>query len=239
MIVPSYDLFIAYASADAAAAEEVFDLLAPDLNVWLDTRSLLLGDEWPVEIPRAQRAALATVILFPGMSTVPSTCATRFTTAIALYRSFPGEHRVVAVYLDGRPSDPMQVPYGLRALHTLDAVAEGGLAGVARKLRDLVASSERAARPSRHRRSLLQWSSRRHRASLPGAALYDRLCKLTLGAQIDAVILRAGLPRQHIAPAPTSVAQRALDIVQIVGDDAVLAARVADAIAREAPWVRS
>jgi hypothetical protein len=126
MHADSHDLFLAHAGADRAAAEELFDLLAPDVRVWLDTRSLMLGDEWPVEIPRAQRAAVATVILASRSADHAYYLRDEIHTAVALHRSFPDEHRAVAVFLDGRPADPMQVPYGLRILNSLDAIAEGG-----------------------------------------------------------------------------------------------------------------
>jgi formylglycine-generating enzyme required for sulfatase activity len=68
--------------------------------------------------------------------------------------------------------------------------------------------------------------------------LYELLCKLTLAAQIDAVLLRAGLPRDRIAAAPASVMQRASDIVELgrQGGPALLA-KLHGAIRAEAPWV--
>jgi hypothetical protein len=240
---PSHDLFLAHAEVDRAAAEELFDRLAPEVRPWLDTRSLLLGDEWAVEIPRAQRAALATVILVSRNADHAFYLRDEIHTAIALHRAFPGEHRAVAVYLDGRPSDPTQVPFGLRVLHGLDAVSEGGLAGVARKLRELVV----ALRGRGARVPPLDAGAGRADAGrgdggptspVDKQQLYDLLRKLTLGAQLEAVIRRAGLPREHIAPPAASLAQRALDIAQIAADGGpALAARVADAIAREAPWL--
>ena len=238
-----------HAGADTAAAEELFDLLAPDVKAWLDARSLLLGDEWPVEIPRAQRASLATVILVSARADRAYYLRDEIHTAIALHRTVPDEHRAVAVFLDGRPADPMAVPYGLRVLHSLDAVAEGGLPGVARKLRELVAALRArggvvaaaavavaaaavAAAPSP------VTATAAAAAPVEPQALYERLCKLTVGAQLEAVILRAGLPRHHIAGATAPVAQRALDVVLLAmqGGPAMLAA-VAGAIAKEAPWL--
>jgi hypothetical protein len=52
------------------------------------------------------------------------------------------------------------------------------------------------------------------------------------------VILRAGLPRQHIRPATAPVSQRAIDIVHLVDDSGPdVARRVAEAIAKEAPYL--
>jgi hypothetical protein len=244
MPIVSPELFLAHAGADRAAAEHLFDLLAPDVRAWLDTRSLLLGDEWPVEIPRAQRAALATVILVSRNADHAYYLRDEIHTAIALHRAFPSEHRAVAVFLDGRPAEPMQVPYGLRILNSLDAVAEGGLDGVAHKLRELVvalrARGAPQAPPPAPPLAAVAGSAGGGGGRTPTdpQRLYELLCKLTLGTVIEAVMLRAGLPREHIAPASAPVAQKALDIVQIVrmGGPA-MEARVADAIAREVPWL--
>jgi hypothetical protein len=240
--MPAADLFLAHAGPDTSAAEQLFDLLAPDIRVWLDARSLLPGDEWPVEIPRAQRAAMATVILVSRNADHAFYLRDEIHTAVALHRTFPGQHRVVAVFLDGRPSDPMQVPYGLRGLHTLDAVAAGGLAGIARDLRALVATLRTrdlgAPSPPLPPPVTPPPAPRPGPAPPTSAVLFERLCRLTLGGQIDAVILHAGLPRQDIAPPLATINQRALDIALIVDEGgAAMAARVAAAIAKVAPWL--
>jgi formylglycine-generating enzyme required for sulfatase activity len=135
----SYDLFLAHAGADRATAETLFDQLVPEVHAWLDVRCLLPGDEWPKEVALAQRAALATVVLLSRNAEHAYYLTDETQAAIALYRRFPDKHRVVAVFLEGLPADPGQVPAGLHSLHSLDALAEGGLEGVARKLKALVA----------------------------------------------------------------------------------------------------
>ncbi len=233
---PPHDLFLAHASADRASAEQLFDLLLPDVRAWLDVRSLLPGDEWAVEIPRAQRAALATVVLVSAKVEHAFYLRDEIHSAIALYRAVPDEHRVIAVYLDGFPKDPMMMPYGLRGLHGLDAPAEGGLAGIANKLRATVATL-RARGPVRPMVAALP-------APPPGPpppsfdALFDRLCKLSLGGQIDAVILYAKLPFANIRPSNAPLADRAIDIVHLAMQGGpAMTATIAAAIARVAPWV--
>jgi hypothetical protein len=63
-----------------------------------------------------------------------------------------------------------------------------------------------------------------------------RLRRLT-GGQVDAVILAAGLPREHIRGEPATAAQRAVDIVQLAvqGGDSV-GQRLAEAVDRELAW---
>lgn len=231
---PPHDLFLAHASADRASAEQLFDLLLPDVRAWLDVRSLLPGDEWAVEIPRAQRAALATVVLVSAKVEHAFYLRDEIHSAIALYRAVPDEHRVIAVYLDGFPKDPMMMPYGLRGLHGLDAPAEGGLAGIANKLRATVMTL-------RGRGPATVPAQPAAPAGPPPPSfdtLFARLCKLTLGGQIDAVILYAGLPFANIRPSNAPLADRAIDIVHLAmqGGPAMTAA-IAAAIARVAPWV--
>jgi hypothetical protein len=59
-----FDVFIAYASPDAAYAKRLYSVLtAVGHSVFLDTESLLGGDPWPLRIKRAQQASLLTVVL--------------------------------------------------------------------------------------------------------------------------------------------------------------------------------
>jgi hypothetical protein len=133
-----YDVFLAHASADTSQANELFDILAPQVHVWLDVRSLLPGDVWPAEISRAQKASKVSAILLSRRTEAAWYVGAEIQTAIALHRAFPGGHRVVAIYLDGYPTDPSDVPYGLQPLHYIDARARGGLASVAADLRALI-----------------------------------------------------------------------------------------------------
>ncbi|MCG3194102.1 MAG: hypothetical protein DIJKHBIC_03359 [Thermoanaerobaculia bacterium] len=58
---PAY--FIAHAGRDTARAEALYDVLHPGVSCFLDKRDLLPGDDWDIELPKAQRLALATVVL--------------------------------------------------------------------------------------------------------------------------------------------------------------------------------
>jgi hypothetical protein len=59
----SYDFFLAHAGLDAAQAERLYDLLSTETKVFLDTRSLLLGDDWDRMLAEAQRSSRVTVVL--------------------------------------------------------------------------------------------------------------------------------------------------------------------------------
>lgn len=44
-------------------AEQLYDLLVPKAKVFLDSRELMLGDNWDEELAAAQRNSLITVVL--------------------------------------------------------------------------------------------------------------------------------------------------------------------------------
>jgi len=132
-----WDFFLAYANPDKAAADELYSLLHPDRQVFLDHFSLSPGVQWDLEIPRAQRASRATVVLVSSRSQAALFQREEISVAIALFRKDASAHRVLPVYLDGSASTLGAGIYGLRLFQGLDVLKEGGLAAVARKLCDL------------------------------------------------------------------------------------------------------
>jgi hypothetical protein len=110
----SYDFFLAHAGKDAAQAERLYDLLSAQTSVFLDDRSLLLGDDWDRELAAAQRNSRVTVVLVSASTDGAFYQREEIATAIALARANGTKHRVVPVYLDIDPTDS-GVPYGLRA----------------------------------------------------------------------------------------------------------------------------
>jgi hypothetical protein len=132
-----YDFFLAHAGADKGAAEELFDLLPPPYRVFLDTRCLKLGDDWDVEISKAQRRSRITVVLVSSLTEVAYYQREEIAAAINMARR--DTHRVVPIYLDGRPDAESEVHYGLRLRHGLSAGDEGGLEHVASRLKELLA----------------------------------------------------------------------------------------------------
>ncbi len=142
-----YDFFIAHSGKDRAAAERLFDLLSPLCRVFLDVRSLKLGDDWDQALSQAQRASRVTVVLVSSHTEVAYYQREEMAAAITLART--EAHRVVPVYLEGWPTDGTQVPYGLRLKHSLSLSEAGGLEGTALKLTELLAQmdAEHAAAP--------------------------------------------------------------------------------------------
>lgn len=205
----TYDIFLAPASRDMARAKELYRLLDPDLNVFLDGESLQPGDEWDREIPKAQRRSRMSVVLVSRAAEAAFYLREEIAAAIALQRSRPGEHRTIPVHLEGIPRDPMDIPYGLRVLHAIDLPAEGGLAAVAQRLRDLAGKLRGTPVPAEPAP-----------ASPPGGeidaiGLHGRLCKL-LVSQFETFLFLSKLPADQIPTQPAPIAQRALSAVQIL-----------------------
>ena len=46
------DFFLAHAGPDTATAERLYGLLADETSFFLDSRSLVLGDDWDRHLPR-------------------------------------------------------------------------------------------------------------------------------------------------------------------------------------------
>jgi WD40 repeat protein len=127
----SLAFFIAYTALDAAVAERLYDLLATNSTVFLDRRSLRLGDDWDMELAAAQRRAHTTVVLVSDQTEEGFYQREEIATAIEMARR--GSHRVVPLWLSGG-SRPLNAPYGLRIKQGLEVHGPDGLAEAARRL---------------------------------------------------------------------------------------------------------
>src|SRR5215216_2638852 len=113
-----WDFFIAHAGADKATAEEVFDYLESHSRVFLDSRRVILGDDWDTELAAAQQKSLVTVVLISSKTEAAYYQREEIAAAIALAREDRKKHRVVPVFLDSEKGDN-KIPYGLRLKHGL------------------------------------------------------------------------------------------------------------------------
>ena len=113
---PSWDFFLAHAGPDKKIAEALYDLLLRDCRVFLDVRSLRLGDDWDVELAKAQRDSLVSVVLVSAHTGGAYYQREEVAAAIALARQNPDSHRVVPLYIDSAHENP-EVPYGLTLKH--------------------------------------------------------------------------------------------------------------------------
>jgi len=99
-----WDFFLAHAGSDSGIAESLYGLLSPHCRVFLDSRSLKLGDDWDVALPEAQRRSRITVVRSRITVVIisPHTPKAYYqreevATAIQLARTSPDDHRVVPV----------------------------------------------------------------------------------------------------------------------------------------------
>jgi hypothetical protein len=125
------NFFIAYASPDRATADRLYELLARESTVFLDHRSLQLGDDWDRELSSAQQRADVTVVLVSDHTEEGFYQREEIAAAIEMARR--GSHRVVPIWLTGG-EQRRNVPYGLRVKYGVQVSDPGELEDVARQL---------------------------------------------------------------------------------------------------------
>jgi hypothetical protein len=133
-----WDFFIAHASADKASAESLYEFIVPHARVFLDSRCLMLGDDWDRKLAEAQKSALVTVVLISSYTEQAYYQREEIAAAIALARQNEEAHRVVPVYLDDVAASSDVVPYGLRLKQGLTLSDDIRLDGVAESLLNLL-----------------------------------------------------------------------------------------------------
>src|SRR3954451_4285646 len=116
-----WDFFIAHASADIEPAEALYEHLnGGAAKVFLDRKSLLLGDDWDTKIAQAQSASLITLVLVSAKTDRAYYERDEIAAAIALARENENRHRVIPIFLD----DDAKPPYGLGLKHGLRVDAD-------------------------------------------------------------------------------------------------------------------
>ena len=177
-----WDFFIAHAGADQHAAEALYELLRDGARVFLDSRSLNLGDDWDRELARAQRESLVTVVLISRDSDLAFYQRVEIAAAIDLARLTEGKHRVVPVYLQSEAIPPPQVPYGLRLKHGLFVVDRPQLHAAATRLLELLAICVRGqmklrGMPQEHRYPPISWTKIRSPKLRETRRLTSAICR--------------------------------------------------------------
>lgn len=133
-----WGVFIAHAGPDKALAAELYDHLDGRCAPFLDAKCIPAGDDWPPAIGAALRASRITAVLVSGRAPAAYYLQEEVTQAIAQARERPEWHRVVPVGTAPGLLSSEAVPYGLRIKQGLDAVALGGMKGVADALLKLL-----------------------------------------------------------------------------------------------------
>lgn len=129
-----WDFFLAHAGNDTPVAERLYDLLSPHANVFLDSHSLLEGDNWDEELARAQRNSLVTVVLVSSNTEQAYYQREEIAAAIDMARKNKGAHRVVPLYWKDQLNAQPDVPYGLRLKHGMFASGPDELPRIAERL---------------------------------------------------------------------------------------------------------
>jgi hypothetical protein len=131
--VQEWDFFIAHAGPDKPQAEELYSRLAPTARTFLDSKSLMPGDNWFRQISRAHRASLITIVLVSSNTEHAYFQGEEIVVAVQMLRDNPETHRVIPVYLNDAPGTPV-LDYGLRSQHALFLTPQSDLDDVAKSL---------------------------------------------------------------------------------------------------------
>ena len=134
----AWDFFLAHAGPDKSAAETLYELLSPHARVFLDSRCVMLGDDWDRALPEAQATSAITVVLISPKVGRAYYQREEIAAAVAMARQDSEQHRVVPVYLDSEASGGSTIPYGLRIKHGLTVTQDEGLVAVAQQLVNLL-----------------------------------------------------------------------------------------------------
>jgi hypothetical protein len=113
VIDKKWDFFIAHASVDTPIAEQLYDLLAGSANVFLDSRSLELGDNWDLSLATAQGQARITVVLVTQNTDPAYYQRVEVAQAINMSRDLTEDHRVIPLYVDEDSAKGISAKYGL------------------------------------------------------------------------------------------------------------------------------
>lgn len=133
----TWEFFIAHAGADLSEAERLYEALSANgVRVFLDQRSLKLGDTWDSVLGKAQAGSRVSLVLISKNTTSAYYQREEIAAAIALARRDEMKHRVVPIYIGkAGSSDEFEVPYGLRLKHSAD-LRRSDLQSVVRQLLD-------------------------------------------------------------------------------------------------------
>jgi uncharacterized protein YjbI with pentapeptide repeats len=121
-------------------AERLYDLLAPQARVFLDTRTIRLAEAWDSQISEAQAASRVTAAVISSHSSDSYFLRVEIQKAISMSRQPGSVHRLVPVFLE--PPDQLKnTPYGIELLQGLHLYTPENAAEVAQSLIDLLGES--------------------------------------------------------------------------------------------------
>lgn len=129
-----FDFFIGHASKDIRAAERLYSCLEDRARVFLDSKSIRLGQSWDLTVRDAQMKAAVTVILVSKATDRAFYQREEIARAIAQARNQPSQHMVIPIFLDRIPDLGSSLPYGLVTLHGISLSRSFTIADAADRL---------------------------------------------------------------------------------------------------------
>ncbi len=148
-----WDIFLAHAAPDREYAETLFARLTEPclgsrlLRIFLDSRSLKLGDDWDIELVNAQQNSKVTVVIVSGNTERAYYQREEIAAAIAMAREDHSKHRVVPLLIEDGPRAHENLPYGLRLKHGISISGIVELKDVASRLRELIQDIDQIPAP--------------------------------------------------------------------------------------------
>lgn len=127
---------------------KLYDLLTPELHVFLDKHSINPGEAWREVLDTALRGAYITVVLVSPRISNAHYAQEEITIIIDLMRRFPERHLVVPVFIEDLEEKSASALYGLRSRQGLFARTDEEREQTAARLVTLVRSRGKTARIS-------------------------------------------------------------------------------------------
>lgn len=132
----SWDFFIIHSSADKQDAGELYKLLSPPYKVFLDQEVIRPSDDYTRTLQAGLRSSRVFVVLVSKHSDASPYCRDEIVTALDLCKKDPQGRKIIPVWLV--PRGTVDPPWGTAHIQSLELQAEGGMAAVAARLRQLV-----------------------------------------------------------------------------------------------------
>lgn len=126
-----WDIFLSFTGKRTADALAFFDALGKRVRVFFTADQQNALTNWPTDIRRAQQNSNSSVILVSTESESAYYQQEETAFAISLSREKPGGHKVIPVYLDGRPKATEWNLYGLHILQDVSVTEVGGIQAAA------------------------------------------------------------------------------------------------------------
>ncbi len=162
----SFDFFISYAGPDIEYAEMLSDALRPVGTIFLASRSVLPGEDWPARLATVIRDTWVTLVIISRHT--PAAYFQREEILLAVEEARAGFHAVIPIRLAGRGEMP-SLPVGLKSKNCLDLHS-----GSQEEINSII-DRLLAARDDIRSRAGLGWRTSRERTLTSGDPLREAL----------------------------------------------------------------